>query len=88
MPPLPRALSPAGGSGGEVWVAESAMTIGEVGADAGDWEGRPRFPPDPGRELVRAFQGKLPCGNHSRNDSTSTFGHRYNGFWQWEVEPL
>ena len=37
---------------------------------------------------MRAFQGELvPC-NHLCNDSRSTFGHRGNGVWQWEVELL
>ena len=82
------APSLAGEGGGVVWVVELAMTVGEVGAGAGGWEGRPRFPPDSMRGLVRAFQGKLPCGDHSRSDSTSTLGHRYSGSLQWDVEPL
>ena len=37
---------------------------------------------------MRAFQGELVHCNHSCNDSRSTFGHRGNGVWQWEVELL
>ena len=39
-------MGSAPSASGEVWVAASVLTIGGVGAEAGDWEGLLHFPPN------------------------------------------